>query len=120
MFTTLNIVTVTNNKAEEFSLEQQELALIGKVLAHPARIAIIELLAQKKEIRTGNISDYLPLGRTTVSQHLKELKEMGIIRGTIDGLKVHYCLDVERLAAMQRRLNDFFGSAQSDFICSCD
>jgi len=120
MFTTLNIVTVTNNKAEEFSLEQQELALIGKVLAHPARIAIIELLAQKKEIRTGNISDYLPLGRTTVSQHLKELKEMGIIRGTIDGLKVHYCLDVERLAAMQRRLDDFFGSAQSDFICSCD
>ena len=62
---------MTNNKFDEFTEEQQLLANIGKVLSHPARIAIIQLLAEKREVKTGNISDDLPISRTTVSQHLK-------------------------------------------------
>ena len=64
---------MTNNKAEEFNIDYKELALISKVFSHPARIAIIKLLIEKKEIKTGNISDDLPISRTTVSQHLKIL-----------------------------------------------
>ncbi|MEI6748195.1 MAG: ArsR/SmtB family transcription factor [Bacteroidales bacterium] len=111
---------MTNNKCEEFMVEQQELANIAKALSHPARIAIIQLLAEKREIKTGNISDDLPISRTTVSQHLKALKEMGIINGTIDGLKIHYCLDMEKLDQMKKACNKFFDSTISSFLCECD
>ena len=119
MFATLNINIMTNNKSSEFSTEQQELAQISKILSHPARIAIIELLAEKKEIKTGNISDFLPLSRTTVSRHLKELRNAGIIRGTIDGLKIHYCLNIEKLKEIRHRCNDLFNKSISDFKCKC-
>jgi len=111
---------MTNNKFEEFTTEYQELANIAKVLSHPARIAIIQLLAEKREIKTANISDDLPISRTTVSQHLKALKEMGIIKGTIDGLKIHYCLDMVKLDEMRKLLNMFFDKSISSFLCECD
>jgi ArsR family transcriptional regulator, arsenate/arsenite/antimonite-responsive transcriptional repressor len=119
MFTTLNIVNMTNNKFDEFSTEQQELANIGNILSHPARIAIIQLLAEKKEIKTGNISDDLPISRTTVSQHLKALKDMGIINGTVDGLKIHYCLNMNKLNDIRKILNVFFDNSISSFLCDC-
>ena len=121
MFATLNIkAPMTNNKSLQFNKDQQEIALIAKVLSHPARIAIIQMLAEKKEIKTGNISDFLPISRTTVSQHLKELKRLGIIKGTIDGLKIHYCLDMVRLDEIQKQYETFFKSTISSFCCSCD
>ncbi|MEI7595645.1 MAG: metalloregulator ArsR/SmtB family transcription factor [Bacteroidota bacterium] len=110
---------MTNNKSTQFTAEQQELATICKVLSHPARIAIIQLLAEKKEIKTGNISDFLPISRTTVSQHLKELKEAGIIKGTIDGLKIHYCLDMIKLHNINLLLQKYFNSSISNFMCCC-
>lgn len=110
---------MTNNKSDEFSARQQEIADIARLLSHPARLAIIELIAEKKEIRTGNISDYLPLSRTTVSQHLEELRKMGVICGSIEGLKVHYCLDQERLRLMKDMLTDFFNGTLIDFNCTC-
>ena len=113
-------MAMTNNKSDEFSSRQQEIADIARVLSHPARLAIIELIAEKKEIRTGNITDYLPLSRTTVSQHLDELRKMGVICGSTDGLKIHYCLDQERLKRMQEILSTFFNGTVSDFKCSCD
>lgn len=119
MFTTLNIISMTNNKAEQFHKAQKDLAAFGKVLSHPARIAIIQLLSDKKEIKTGNISDDLPIARTTVSQHLKILKKAGIIRGTIDGLKIHYCLDVKKLNEIREKYNKFLQSTISDFMCNC-
>ena len=119
-FTTLNIKGMTNNKFEEFTAEQQDLANIAKVLSHPARIAIIQLLAEKREIKTGNISDDLPISRATVSQHLKALKEMGIIKGTIDGLKIHYCLDMVKLDEYRKAYNAFFGNTINLFLCECD
>lgn len=111
---------MTNNKRKQFDQEEQLVADYAKVISHPARVAIIRLLAEKKEIRTGNISDFLPIGRTTVSKHLKDLSEMGIIQGNIDGLKIHYCLDMLKLDAMKKAFVNFFESSISDFMCSCD
>jgi len=110
---------MTNNKFEEFTTNQKEIALFAKVLSHPARVAIIELLSKKKEIKTGNISDDLPISRTTVSQHLKELKEMGIIKGTIDGLRIHYCLDMNRLKEIKSTFKYYFKNTISSFKCNC-
>jgi len=111
---------MNNNKFDEFNTEQQELACCAKLLSHPARIAIIKLLAEKKEIKTGDISDFLPISRTTVSQHLKDLKDMGIIKGTIDGLKIHYCLDMAKLDEVKKTFNKFFDSSINSFFCNCD
>lgn len=110
---------MTNNKSEEFLSKQQEISLLCKALSHPARIAIIQLLAEKKEIRSGNISLNMPISRTTVSQHLKALKKIGIIKGKIDGLSIHYCLDMKKLSQIKTDLNNFFGNAISDFKCNC-
>jgi ArsR family transcriptional regulator, arsenate/arsenite/antimonite-responsive transcriptional repressor len=112
-------ITMTNNKSSEFSTKQQELASMAKVLSHPARIAIIQMLAEKKEIKTGDISEFLPLSRPTVSQHLQELKASGIIQGTIDGLKIHYCLDMKRLAEIQKKFDALFKKTISNFCCKC-
>lgn len=119
MFATLNIKVMHNNKSNEFHITHQEIAAIGKVLSHPARIAIIQILAEKKEIKTGNISDYLPIGRTTVSKHLKELKDSGFIQGTIDGLNIHYCLNMEKLIEAKNLYNSYFDDSISSFTCEC-
>lgn len=111
---------MNNNKSEEFNIDQQAIAGFAKAISHPAKIAIIQLLAEKREIRTGNISDFLPISRPTVSKHLKDLKEMGIIQGTIDGLKIHYCLDMIKLDEMRKAFEKFFHSSVSSYMCNCD
>lgn len=79
-------------KPEVFDTELQELAAFAKVISNPARLAILKYLAETKTCISGDISDQLPLSRTTVSQHLKELRDMGLIHGEIEGLKINYCL----------------------------
>lgn len=111
---------MNNNKSDEFNLDQQTIAGYAKVISHPAKIAIIQLLAEKREIRTGNICDFLPISRPTVSKHLKDLKEMGIILGTIDGLKIHYCLNMIKLDEIRKTFDKFFNSSISSFMCNCD
>ena len=110
---------MTNNKSKQFSANEQEIALFAKVMSHPARIAIVKLLAEKNEIKTGSISDDLPIARSTVSQHLRELKELGIIKGTIDGLKIHYCLDPKKLEEIKKIFNTFFDQSITSFVCDC-
>jgi len=110
---------MTNNKKEEFSADQQELAEIARVLSHPARIAIIQLLSEKHEIKTGDISEFLPISRTTVSQHLKELKNAGLIQGTINGLKIHYCLNIQNLNSIKKTINILIDESISNFMCNC-
>ncbi len=110
---------MTNNKSNQFSADLQEFALFANALSHPARLAIIRLLADRNEIKTGNISDDLPIARPTVSRHLKVLKEAGIIRGTIDGLKIHYCLNMDTLEKYRLVFDDFFCSSISSFQCKC-
>ena len=80
-------------RKEEFTRRENILAGFAKALAHPARLAILMTLAQKKECICGDLVVDLPLAQSTVSQHLKALKAMGLIKGTIDGPRSRYCID---------------------------
>lgn len=81
------------SKTDHFSEEQNQMAAIAKALGHPARIAILEYLSQVDTCICGDIVDELPLAQPTVSQHLKELKNAGIIQGSIEGTAICYCID---------------------------
>jgi DNA-binding transcriptional ArsR family regulator len=106
-------------KTEVFTTELQELAKFSKVLSHPARLAILQYLAETKTCISGDISDFLPLSRSTVSQHLKELKEMGLIHGEIDGLKINYCLCGTKISEYLKMFDMFFRDMTSiDFNCN--
>ena len=80
-------------KTEHFSKKQNQIAAIVKALGHPARIAIVEYLLKNKSCICGDIVNALPLAQPTISQHLKELKNAGLIKGNIDGNSICYCLD---------------------------
>lgn len=80
-------------KSAEFGIDENTLARYAKALAHPARVAILNFLATKKACQCGDIVEELPLSQSTVSQHLKELKEAGLIKGEIEGSRVCYCID---------------------------
>jgi DNA-binding transcriptional ArsR family regulator len=80
-------------KTENFTTTQNKIALYAKALAHPARVAIIEYLLKNRTCICGDLVEELPLAQATVSQHLKELKQVGIIKGEIEGTSVCYCLD---------------------------
>lgn len=94
------------SKTELFDKELQKAALLFKALSHPARLAILNYLAEARICMTGDISDVLPLGRTTVNQHLSELKAAGLINGEISGVKVNYCLNVEKLQELNKRFGE--------------
>ena len=96
------------NKAENFDESLQELARFARVISHPARLSILKYLAETKTCISGDISDKLPLSRTTVSQHLKELRDIGLIHGEIDGLKINYCLSSEEIDRFLNLFDDFF------------
>src|SRR5699024_1867315 len=89
--TMIQIMSIT--KATLFNERQKRMAKLAKALAHPARIAILELLAERTTCICSDITDELPLAQSTMSQHLKSLKKSGIIKGEIDGVRVCYCLD---------------------------
>ena len=107
MFTTY----MTYSKTEAFSQNQQQLAKVAKAMSHPARIAILQHLANVGSCISGDIANEIPLARATVSQHLQELKDAGLIQGTIDGQKICYCINPEGVSQLQA-----FVSAVSGFI----
>ena len=108
---------MTYAKTAVFTDEQQQLARVAKALAHPARVAIIQLLASKTTCISGDIAAELPLSRTTVSQHLQELKALDLIRGEIDGLTVCYCLNTELLRQVRQQFLAFFDVATVTDVC---
>jgi DNA-binding transcriptional ArsR family regulator len=81
------------HKRAEFTEAEQQLAAVAKALGHPARVAIVRLLAQRQACVCGELVLELPLSQSTVSQHLKELKAAGLVQGEVDGPRVCYCLD---------------------------
>lgn len=99
---------MTSSKTDLFKPELQEEATLFKALSHPARLAIIRFLADQKVCMTGDIADELPLSRTTVKQHLTELKKASLIKGEIEGVKVNYCLNIEKLEDLKRRIDSMF------------
>ncbi len=104
-------------KTEEFTIKDNKIAKYAKALAHPARIAILQLLIKKQACICGDIVDELPLSQSTVSQHLKELKEAGLIKGDIDGVKICYCIDEKEWDTAKTYLNNLFSSFNNKNKC---
>lgn len=102
-------------KTDQFKKPDVRLAEIAKALSHPARIAILKELARRNECVCGQIVDAIPLAQSTVSQHLKELKEIGMIRGEINGPRSCYCIDSEKMAELTALLGDFLQAIN----CAC-
>lgn len=99
----------------------QELAQFARVISHPARLSILQYIAQSKTCISGDISDFIPLSRTTVSQHLKELRDLGLIHGTIDGLKINYCICSVKIEQYMQMFGEFFEPIrEADLECISD
>lgn len=105
---------MTFSKLQNFTEDQQLLARIAKALSHPARIAILQYLSSQKSCISGDISREIPLSRTTVSQHLQELKAAGLIDGEVTGIKVCYCINAEMLLKC-RQLLEYFLNTISEY-----
>ncbi len=95
-------------RTDLFSTEQNQLAQIAKAFAHPARVAIIEYLLKTNTCINGDLVQELGLAQATISQHLRELKTIGIIQGTIEGVSVCYCIDQRRWKEIQSAFNHLF------------
>ncbi len=106
-------------KSEEFSVKDNRVAKYAKALSHPARVAILKLLIQKQACVCGDIVDELPLSQSTVSQHLKELKEAGLIKGEIEGAKVCYCIDEKEWEIAKNLLSEIFVSYKMSAAKCC-
>jgi ArsR family transcriptional regulator len=107
------------HKKEEFGKREQELADFAKALSHPARIAILKVLAKRTECICGEIVDVLPLAQSTVSQHLKELKASGLIEGTVDGPRSCYCINWKAFEKFNTELNGLFNALKTSYDKSC-
>jgi predicted transcriptional regulator len=95
-------------KTDLFTKQQNDLANMAKAIAHPARIAILQYLVKKNACICGNLVDELGLAQATTSQHLKELKNAGIIRGVIEGASVCYCINAKTWNKYKELFNIFF------------
>ncbi|HLO80269.1 MAG TPA: metalloregulator ArsR/SmtB family transcription factor [Chitinophagaceae bacterium] len=104
-------------KAEEFSVKDNRIAAYAKALSHPARVAILKLLLKRRACVCGDIVDELPLSQSTVSQHLKELKSAGLIKGDIEGVRICYCIDEEEWAKASSMLTEFLQPIAGSNTC---
>jgi DNA-binding transcriptional ArsR family regulator len=107
-------------KTQLFDEKLQTSAELFKALGHPARLAILKYLAEIKTCITGDFADELPLSRTTVNQHLKELKDAGLIVGTIEGVKTCYCLNHLKINELKSLIEVFFGDIISLETVCCE
>lgn len=106
-------------KTDLFTTEQNELAMLAKALGHPARIAILQYLSAQNSCFNGTLVQELGLAQATISQHLRELKEMGLIQGTIDGVSINYCIHVTNWKKVKNLFDSFFDSYSSEGADTC-
>lgn len=104
-------------KTEIFSEEQNKLAIALKAIAHPARIAILQEIINSDSCICGDLVSELGLAQATISQHLKELKNAGLIQGTIEGVSVCYCINPENWKELEKALGAFFSSYKGSSSC---
>ena len=107
MFVTLR--TKKNMANKNYSIRQEQLARFAKAMGHPARIAILQFLARQETCYFGDIHEELPIAKATVSQHLKELKEAGLIQGEVEPPKVKYCINRDNWQLAKELFGGFFG-----------
>lgn len=106
-------------KVEEFTAGEIELADVAKALSHPARIKILKILSSLNVCMCGEIVDLLPLAQATVSQHLKELKRVGLIQGEIEGPKTCYCVNFETIKKASKNINKYLELLNKGENISC-
>lgn len=107
------------SKTSEFTTAQNQISVWAHALGHPARIAILEALAERQSCVCGDLVNVLPLAQATVSQHLKVLKHAGLIKGEISGPKTCYCIDDQHWMLAKNTLLSFFDSAINPAADSC-
>ncbi len=107
------------SKSEKFTIEQNQLATIAKALGHPARIAIVQHLLQVNTCMGGELVDKLPLAQPTISRHLRELKDAGIIQGEIESTRINYCIHAQNWAFIRQLFNELFDLKAPDIDCNC-
>ena len=116
------------NKIRHFSMEnkkvytekQERIARFAKALGHPARIAIMQFLAKQEQCYFGDIHEELPIAKATVSQHLTELKDAGLIQGTIEIPKVKYCINRDNWMLAKMLFQEFFNQEMAKSDCGCN
>ena len=106
-------------KADLFTPAQNQMAMAAKALGHPARIAIIEYLLKANRCINGDLVNELGLAQPTISQHLKELKAVGIIQGTIEGTSISYCINPKRWAEIREKFEKIFSQFQDPASQDC-
>ena len=104
-------------KTEKFSQAQNNMAAMAKALAHPARVAIIQYLIKANACINGDLVNELGLAQATISQHLRELKAIGLIQGTIEGTSVSYCIEPVKWKEVQNTFGALFDGFGSNFDC---
>ena len=105
---------------KQYTQEQEQIARIAKAMGHPARMTILYFLARQESCYFGDIHEELPISKATVSQHLKELKEVGLIQGEIETPKVKYCINREKWELARNLFAGFFGECKCKDISCCD
>ncbi|MBL8022173.1 MAG: winged helix-turn-helix transcriptional regulator [Leptospirales bacterium] len=96
------------NKSSEFPVALGNLAELAKAISHPARLRILKTIAKRGQCICGELVEVMPLAQSTVSQHLRELKQIGLIQGETEGVKSCYCIDWKALNKFRGMMNDFF------------
>lgn len=96
------------SKTHIFSPSQNEMAKVAKVLAHPARIAILEYISRQESCICTDLVDEIGLAQPTISQHLNEIKKIGLLKGTFEGKNLCYCINIEKWEELQYLFNSFF------------
>ena len=104
-------------KSEIFTAQQNEIATIAKVIGHPARVAILQHLFKMNTCICGDLVEEIGLAQPTISQHLKELKNIGVIKGSIEGTSVCYCIDQEKWSIIKSIFFHFLGQKNIDNCC---
>ncbi|MEW7278260.1 metalloregulator ArsR/SmtB family transcription factor [Aquimarina sp. 2201CG1-2-11] len=99
-------------KTQIFDQQQNELAQFFKILGHPARIAILQYISKQNTCICNDLVEEIGLAQATISQHLKELKSIGLLKGEIEGKSMCYCINVDRWTALQKTLNTFFNTTK--------
>ncbi|WP_119080889.1 ArsR/SmtB family transcription factor [Chitinophaga alhagiae] len=104
-------------KTDLFTRQQNDIANMAKALAHPARIAILQHLVKINTCICGDLVEELGLAQATISQHLKELKAVGLIQGTVEGTSICYCINPKNWKQYRQFFDKFFGSSVSEGNC---
>ncbi len=120
LFVLLRTIDIDYRMKKDYTEHQEQLARIAKAMGHPARIAILQFLAERNTCYFGDIHEELPIAKATVSQHLKELREAGLIQGEVETPKVKYCINREAWCLARELFQEFYFIRVCDKKVCCD